>query len=423
MSLGKRCHYLQQRRVEWSYNLWDRLIPTWTIQPPTDTIQSIAAKHIKNLSPGDIVTFIGEDAFNKVYSVSDSYLMRVTLPVDPWYKTASEVATLTYLRRHTSVLVPRVIAYSADTDSGLGFEWILMEKMAGEPLDNYIMSNSMDMEVKEELTREIARWAHELQRPRFVMIGSLYFSQDILKKGLGEIGVDALPVEHDIEFCVGPIVNPTWFVGNRAFLPSNRGPFKDETEWFQSQLEFNMLAAKNPIPGSEKDDGETDRLLAVYRHFLTILPNVFAEKNLSLSSGRGDPPYVIHNSNISTKSLLIDPKASVLAGWVDWECVSTAPRWATHNPPGFLDNNLDRESLTNGVPEYIKKEGGEDEFTIERRDTILNMQLRKIWNAVLEIDESIEKDEAERLKFQEAVLEVDVHGCDWGESWIADTEV
>ncbi|KAH7259208.1 uncharacterized protein BKA55DRAFT_562211 [Fusarium redolens] len=53
--------------------------------------------------------------------------MRVSLPVDPKHKTAGEVATLKWLSQHSTMPVPRVIAFDDTRDNQIGFEWILME--------------------------------------------------------------------------------------------------------------------------------------------------------------------------------------------------------------------------------------------------------------------------------------------------------
>jgi hypothetical protein len=60
--------------------------------------------------------------------------MRVTIPVDPYFKTASKVATLKFLSQHTSIPVPSVIAYDTSPENQLGFEWTLMTRLPGVPL-------------------------------------------------------------------------------------------------------------------------------------------------------------------------------------------------------------------------------------------------------------------------------------------------
>lgn len=60
--------------------------------------------------------------------------MRVSLPVDPYYKVMSEVATVRWIRHFISILVPDIVAFDLSTDNEIGFEWILISLMSGVPL-------------------------------------------------------------------------------------------------------------------------------------------------------------------------------------------------------------------------------------------------------------------------------------------------
>ncbi len=382
-------------------------MPTWTILPSIETIQSISAGCIKNLGSG-VVTFLGDGTFSKLYSVSDSYVMHVALPVDPYYKIASEVATLFYLSRYTTIPVPRVIAYCADANNDLGFEWILMEKMRGEPLQIYVMNDAMSTAKMEEMTKQVACWVDELRKLRFTAIGSLYFVQTLCDRGLG---IKFALVENDAEFCLGPVVNTTWFAGNRNFLPSNRGPFRDETEWFQSELSLKMLATNISYPAAK----EAKRLLVVYDRFLNILPSVFPREYLPSSRNN----YVVHNSQMSTKNLLMDSKTFAISGWVDWGCISTVPSWATRNLPCFLKcKELDGPMAQ--IPEQLHESYEDDEQPIERK--ALHTRLHTIWMKALQIENGVDKGEAEKMGFQEALLAAETYGSEWGVRWIADRE-
>lgn len=91
------------------------------------------------LSPDGLLnlTFLAEGALNKLYDVSidgDAFILRVSLPVDPGFKIMSEVATMDWVRRITSLSIPKAIAYQSSRDNPIGFEWILMTKMPGKPL-------------------------------------------------------------------------------------------------------------------------------------------------------------------------------------------------------------------------------------------------------------------------------------------------
>lgn len=72
--------------------------------------------------------------------LSQQYLMRVALPMGPFFKTECEVTTLAY-SVHPSVLhdlyakhaILLLVNCSSAVDE-LGFEWVLIEKIEGVPL-------------------------------------------------------------------------------------------------------------------------------------------------------------------------------------------------------------------------------------------------------------------------------------------------
>jgi hypothetical protein len=75
--------------------------------------------------------------------------MRVTLPVDLYFKTLSEVGTIEFVRHNSQMLVPRIFASSYENE--LGFAWILMELMLGKPLaDRWKV---VSLTAKEELVK------------------------------------------------------------------------------------------------------------------------------------------------------------------------------------------------------------------------------------------------------------------------------
>jgi hypothetical protein len=49
------------------------------------------------------------------------YLFRITLPVCPFYKTESEVATLKYIRINTDIPVATVVDWDSSANNDLGF--------------------------------------------------------------------------------------------------------------------------------------------------------------------------------------------------------------------------------------------------------------------------------------------------------------
>ncbi|PYH72717.1 mitochondria protein Fmp29 [Aspergillus vadensis CBS 113365] len=77
---------------------------------------------------------LAEGGFNKVFlfrtTSGKEVIARIPAPIagPPHYTTASEVATMSFLRDILGVPVPRVLAYSADSTNPVGSEYIIMER-------------------------------------------------------------------------------------------------------------------------------------------------------------------------------------------------------------------------------------------------------------------------------------------------------
>lgn len=102
------------------------LRPCRTVEPPIDIVTEIVHSHLK-LPPDEIaqttVNCQFEGAFNKLFAIEcqrGSFVMRFTLPVDPHFKTLSEVTTVQLLESKTSVPVPQIIASDYSGKNKLG---------------------------------------------------------------------------------------------------------------------------------------------------------------------------------------------------------------------------------------------------------------------------------------------------------------
>lgn len=103
----------QSKGLEWVPTTFS-LEPRWTTEIDPESIKTvieatIAARCLQ-------VKFLAQGAFNKIYTVlidGRTLIMRVSLPVDPKWKTASEVATLEWIHFNTTLPVPRVLTYQS----------------------------------------------------------------------------------------------------------------------------------------------------------------------------------------------------------------------------------------------------------------------------------------------------------------------
>jgi len=130
--------------LQWEGGYWNST-PAWPREPDLAVIRLLAHRHLAEhvqmaLKDAALtLSFFAGGTLNKLYLVSHaglntSYIFRVSLPVCPYFTTESKAATLVHLRVNTSMPVPRVFAWDSSPDNEPGFEWILMEKIAGVPL-------------------------------------------------------------------------------------------------------------------------------------------------------------------------------------------------------------------------------------------------------------------------------------------------
>lgn len=94
------------------------LRPRWTFEPEREQVERIVQQVLilKAEEPCEI-GFHASGSFNKLYRIkcsSNTLQFRASLPVDPHFRTASEVATIRYLQRNTKIPVPKIYAYSDD---------------------------------------------------------------------------------------------------------------------------------------------------------------------------------------------------------------------------------------------------------------------------------------------------------------------
>ena len=341
--------------------------PIWCIEPGVQNIKKVILPYLQLCGFGDpTITFFAQGALNKLYNIhavdpdfgeEHDFIFRVALPVQPYYKTESEVATCNYIRLHTSIPAPKIYAYDSSSENELGFEWMLMEKMPGTPLSK--VWGSMEWERKVHVTGRVAEWMDELSKCRFAQIGSLYHSS---KWNLGG-------------FEVGRAVNFDLYRGRCLQYELDRGPFASAKQFYQATISarrkdvnFYAETARKDDEGSGEDKAsdETDERSRSEEHehgdgmeyeeidilglpqacdaLLNILPQVFPGVSLEKT------PNVLYHHDISGNNILVDG-AGKLVGLVDWENVLTVPyALASPYPPVLQSMYGERESLLSGTP-------------------------------------------------------------------------
>ncbi|KAI4267332.1 MAG: hypothetical protein L6R35_006859, partial [Caloplaca aegaea] len=124
--------------------------------------------------------------------------------------TASEAAVLQYLREHTTVPIPKLLAWNDDPSNSVGAEYIIMEKAPGTQL--YKVWDVMKEYDRIQLVVNLVKIEKQLSAIKFPAYGCLYFRHSIAKES-ERILLDA-SLDPTASFCIGPECGPAWTDGS-----------------------------------------------------------------------------------------------------------------------------------------------------------------------------------------------------------------
>lgn len=113
------------------------------------------------------------------------------------------------VRTHTTIPVPKVLAWSADSTNPVGAEYIVMERVPGVQI--FKKWDEMGESNRISIIKRLTQWERELAEIRFPAFGSLYHKSS-LSGSLGEHELISLDQSVDPEglFCIGPSCDSAW---------------------------------------------------------------------------------------------------------------------------------------------------------------------------------------------------------------------
>lgn len=160
------------------------------------------------------------------------YIVKIPCPNAgrPMYCTASEVAVLNFgkidlqwecrqfsklmnilvlVRTHTTIPVPKVLAWSADSTNPIGAEYIVMERVPGVQI--FKKWEEMGESNRISIIKRLTQWECELAEIPFPAFGNLYHKSS-LSGSLGDHELIALDPSTDPDglFCIGPSCDSAW---------------------------------------------------------------------------------------------------------------------------------------------------------------------------------------------------------------------
>lgn len=162
---------------------------------------------------------LGEGSYNKAFILTMEnnvqVIARIPNPYIPQkFATASEVATMDFLRSDLGIPMPRVFAWSIRKDQPVGVEYTIMEKAPGNGLSKIWPTMSISDSV--DIVSQVADTQTRIAAVDFGRYGSLFYRDDI------EGGFDIPGINE--RFCIDPSCELRSWEEERRSMITYRGP-------------------------------------------------------------------------------------------------------------------------------------------------------------------------------------------------------
>lgn len=342
------------------FNETDRLNERYVKFRPTE-LQRIAGEAMQQDYCPDIAK-LAEGGFNKVFILraknGREVIARIPTPIagPAHYTTASEVATMDFLRAVLKLPVPEVFAYSTTSENPVGAEYILMERVEGESLSSRWLSLTTD-EVK-DIMIQIAEMERKIFDFRFPAYGSLYHKKDLDWK-------HQIPIVED--FVIGPVSSREFWHGERSKTEIDRGPWLSPLDCVTSAARREMAVIQRHAKPQPRQTfllptnynihpSEHTSLLS---QFLQVAPHL-------IRPGSYSAPTLRH-PDLSLSNILLAPGTSKIISIIDWQGATILPRFMQAGYPAFChhDSSQPQSLEIPSLPDDFDKMGIDEQRQIK----------------------------------------------------------
>ncbi|GAT22169.1 phosphotransferase enzyme family protein [Aspergillus luchuensis] len=357
--------------------------------------RSVDAKHCVNL------TKLPEGSYNKTFLLTMDNDVEVIAKVpNPYvsqqFVTASEVATLDFLRNELGLPVPRVFAWSNKKDQPVGVEYIIMEKAPGNELSK--KWPTMDISDKVDIVSQLASIQATVASTDFSHYGSLFYKDDI------EGGI-TIPGRAD-KFCIGPSCDLRFWEEERRFMDAFRGPWSSseayamdiarrEKEWISRFA--NPRHPADPLRQSDSQESP-DCHIELLDKYLKVVPHL-------IPSDAGQNRSVLWHADLHSGNIFV--KDNQIVSIVDWQGCSSLPIFHACRMPKFLRFQgsllFDLPPATGLTPE-------------EKEDNLRRYQLTQLQRLYISKFRDIDDDIFSAISFPQALTRqqlIDFSGYTW----------
>ncbi|OAL65448.1 phosphotransferase [Trichophyton rubrum] len=282
---------------------------------------------------------MAEGGFNKVFLLTmddgSEVVARIPTPIagPRGLTTASEVATMRFLRETLHIPVPRVLTYSPTSDN------------------------------------PIARIEKKIFNFKFPAYGSLYHGHDIPKESRVDFEVDGG------DFCIGPICKRQFWHGERADMELDRGPWTSPADCVSAPARRELACTSTfgkprprrafLLPTEENIDPREH--ISLLSQYLQVAPfPVPAQQEMATP--------ILRHPDLSFPNILLTPGTNKIEGILDWQDASILPLFMQAGYPAFCEHNY---SQVQSLKEPNLPDNYGELNDVDRMKTDIKLQLEK----------------------------------------------
>ncbi|KAH7883043.1 kinase-like domain-containing protein [Phlebopus sp. FC_14] len=286
-----------------------------------------------------------EGLFNKTFMISlengKKVAARIKNPIagPEHLMTASEVATMDFVRNNLRLPVPKVLAWSSKASANeIGAEFILMETAQGVQLSS--VWPTMDSRQRKNVVNSLVVMEQNLLNAKFAHYGSLYYKGDVPQSTqhsqLYASGSRRFGSED--KFCIGPMAHRNWHEDERGSMNIDRGPWSSPEGYLRSlaSREEAWIArfAKPNIHDDPFRNVSGPQVQEEHLHFLeqyrSIIPALLPSSKKVLASNLWHPDLNPGNVFVS------DDEQRRVVSIIDWQGCWAGPAYLQMTAPSFL---------------------------------------------------------------------------------------
>lgn len=302
---------------------------------------------------------IHEGKHHKIYKVElvdgRSYVLRIPYQIGlKEYRKSrmqSEVATMDFLKKKHSLLMPNVSSWSPTADNRLGCEYMLLDFVAGDTLMHSWQPGSMDLKAKSVTIKPIVDSLETILTTEFNKFGSLYFTEDVASEYQNDLPYDG---ETDTELAdrwrIGPTTESRFWKGRHANIGAPfRGPFESAKDYLQATADVQLAYIEDDMGTRMLDPALKQQLLGakkVFEWYSKLANTMFNDSSIpnDLFSPR------LHNPDLNPINIIhrTEPEKTYV---LDFENTAIRP-WILHGSPSFVRNRGPKVFKKDDIPNY-----------------------------------------------------------------------